>query len=197
MVAAPGPTIPTSHRDLFENITTNHWQSVWKFVMKMTSDRHVTDDLCQETFIRAFETLESLNDSEKLKSWLFSISYHVTIDWMRKRSADRRLRLRLEVAESEDGYWNSPLHCVIRGEEIEKARKDVADLWRCVNTLPPIYREVVILRYRDKLPLAIIAARTDSPVANVKVRLHRARKLLRRRVHNGGGLSAFSIDAVG
>jgi len=174
-----------ARRSRFEEIVLQHRQGVWTYVLKLTGDRHAADDLCQEVFLRAFETFGSLRCEEKARSWLFSISYHVTVDWMRRRSAERRLKRVLESEAGAQTSWLSPESAAIRSEEERLARRSVRDLWRRVESLPPIYREIVKLRYGRRLPLARIASLIGIPVGNVKVRLHRARKRLVREMEAG------------
>jgi len=182
-----------ARRSRFEDVVLQHRQGVWTYVLKLTGDRNVADDLCQEVLVRAFETYESLLYEEKARSWLFSITYHVTVDWMRRRSAERRLRKALEKEVCAETSWLSPEGAAIRKEEARLARRSVRALWRHVESLPPIYREIVRLRYARGFPLARIAAKVGIPVGNVKVRLHRARKRLTREMEAGG---AFLRPAV-
>ena len=63
-------------------------------------------------------------------------------------------------------------------EAREGTRKKVADIWKRVQDLPPIYREVFELRYRNWRPLAEIAQKLGIPEGNVKIRLFRARRML-------------------
>jgi RNA polymerase sigma-70 factor (ECF subfamily) len=185
MDSAPCDAAAPGRCSRFEEIVLRHRQGVWSYILKLTGDRHAADDLCQEVLVRALETFGSLRREEKARSWLFSIGYHVTVDWMRGRSAERRLRRTLERDAGGDVSWCSPECAAIRREEVRLARQSVGVLWRRVESLPPIYREIITLRYGRMLPLARIAALIGIPVGNVKVRLHRARRRLARDLEPG------------
>jgi RNA polymerase sigma-70 factor (ECF subfamily) len=173
-------------RSRFETIALPHRRGVWTYILKLTGDCHAADDLCQEVLVRAFQTFGSLLDEVKVRSWLFSIAYHVTVDWMRRRSSERRLKRALERKAGAEAALLCPERAAIRREEARLARCSVSTLWSLVESLPPIYREVVRLRYRRGLSLARIAAQVKVPVGNVKVRLHRARRRLAREMEAAG-----------
>ena len=184
--AAEAPAAKPARRSRFDEIVLKHRRSIWSYILKLTGDRHTADDLCQEVFVRAFETHDTLLFEDRVRSWLFSIGYHVTVDWMRRRSAERRLKKALESKKAFEALPDSPERSAIRKEEAGLARLSVRALWRHVDGLTPIYRETVRLRYGNGFSLARIAARTGVPVGNVKVRLHRARKHLGRAMERDG-----------
>jgi RNA polymerase sigma-70 factor (ECF subfamily) len=169
-------------RGKFGAVVEEHRESVWSFIFKLTRDHHASDDLCQEVFVRALQTFHTLKQRERIKSWLFSIGYHVTVDWMRKNAADRRLVRGLQGRMPGEAAQPGPDAPAIRAEEARRAYRNVQVLWKRVRRLPPNYREVLRLRYRNRLPVARISERTGIPKGNVKVRLHRARRMLVREL---------------
>lgn len=169
----------------FENLVRFHGGPVRSYILKLTGDRHTADDLSQEVFIKAFETIHTVVFEDRIRSWLFSISYHVTVDWMRRRSADKRLLRTIEIRTPSGGETGtSPVRALIRGEESALARRRIQALWHDVEELPPIYRDVVKLRYGRGWSLDAIGARVGARKGNVKVRLFRARKML-ATMHRG------------
>ncbi len=86
-----------SHRLNFETVVKENRAGVRSFLLRLTGgDHHTTDDLCQEVFLRAYETYHTLIRKKSLRSWLFSIGYHATVDWIRKRSTSMKMLRNLE-----------------------------------------------------------------------------------------------------
>lgn len=158
---------------------------VFSLVYRMVQDRELAEDLTQETFVRAFDALESYDPTYKISSWLFKIGHNLTIDHLRKGQLDtvsihgapdatsqeeqEATRVTLESREERpDQYTESQL----LGEEIERA----------VAHLRPDYREAVLLRHVEGYAYDEIAQIMDVPLGTVKTYIHRARKELRREL---------------
>ena len=80
-----------------------------------------------------------------------------------------------EIDEIPDRAGDAGLESVIRSEEAERLRA-------IVHALPPIYRWVIVLKYLEDMSYAEIADTLGETVANVQVRVHRAKKMLRERM---------------
>ncbi len=168
-------------RSGLDELVRRHGEAVRAYILKLTGNHDTADDLSQDVFIKALETFHNVREIEKVRSWLFSISYHVTIDWIRRRSADKRLLRTIEARTPADGEAGpSPIRALIRSEEAALARRRLDSLWIDVETLPPIYRDVMKYRYRKGWSLDAISAFMGARKGNVKVRLFRARKMLSR-----------------
>ena len=170
----------------FNTLVVVHRQSLWSYILKLIRDHHLADDLCQEVYIRAYEMFDSLLDKSRVRSWLFSIGYHVVIDWIRRKKTEKRLIRNLGRLKPSDATWCSPLGAALRREEIRLADRGVEALWRTVDTLPSHYREVMKMRYEEHNSLRTIASRTGISVGNIKVRLHRARNIVKREMSKAG-----------
>ncbi|SES94734.1 RNA polymerase sigma-70 factor, ECF subfamily [Salinibacillus kushneri] len=66
-----------------DDIYQSYIQEISRYLLSLTHDRYLAEDLVQETFFRAYLHIEELND-QKMKPWLFKVAYHVFIDHMRK-----------------------------------------------------------------------------------------------------------------
>ena len=181
-----GAAAPAAAGPAFEEIFEEHRGSVWGYVLKLTRDSHAADDLCQEVFFRAYKRLHTLEIRGKVRSWLLSIGYHAAVDWMRRNSSESRLKRIMDGRSRSRGAWPSPEEKAIREEEIRRARNLCAATREKIARLPPHYREVIEMRFFEGLSLSRIAELTRSPVGNVKVRLHRARKRLAREMEDEG-----------
>jgi len=140
------------------------------------------EELAQETFCRAFSSLATLKDPDKLGSWLQGILQRVWGD----RFKARNLRTvsfgdgyDTEKKDWEDGTEHLPETAVEKAERQDK-------VLAAVNSLAPHFRETVILKYMLGYSYAEIAATLGITVDAVDTRLRRAKMTLRKRLKDFG-----------
>ncbi len=132
------------------------------------------EDLVQETFLRAYDRLETFNPDYRFKTWLLAIANNLGVDTLRRRR---------EVIE-----FNPEVHAEFSGPdsggpetrvlETERAR----GVQEAIRTLPETYSVPLILRYNEEMSYAEISEVLDLTVPAVKSRLFRARNMLADRL---------------
>jgi len=70
--------------DAFEEIVMRYQAQVYTYVMSITKNPDVSNDIIQDVFIRVFKKLRDYNEEDKLKNWLFTLSRNMTMDYYRK-----------------------------------------------------------------------------------------------------------------
>jgi len=155
----------------FWKIYDQYYESVRKFILAYVKDEWVADDLIQETFIKVQKHLKSVKDPAKLSSWIFRIAYNLCHDHYRqsKRAALNQRTIQQEIVSFKEAVVQKKLEQQQMGECVQ----DKMDL------LPPDYRSVLILSDIMAFSHKEIAEIMEISVANVKVRIHRARKKFR------------------
>lgn len=156
----------------FSRLLDTFWNDVYGFQLKRTQNENDAEDITIQTFSKAFDKIDTYNDSYVFKTWLIAISKNIHIDLVRKRKRNIL-----------DDRGN--------GEAIKKVLDDapsmedqliqeqnLADLLRDIKKLKPHYQEVINLRYFNELSYADIAEKLKEPINNIKVKLLRAKKLL-------------------
>jgi polysaccharide biosynthesis/export protein len=139
---------------------------------KVLANEHDGEDACQATFQVLHRRALSLRESEWLGGWLLGVAYRIAAR-MRRRAAMRR---RLEGSRVGPPYeWLRPEDS---WGELKRVVRDEVD------RLPVTYRQAVWLCYLEGLTHQEAASRLGLPLGTVKVRLVRARRLLRRRLAN-------------
>lgn len=140
---------------------------------RMVRDRALAEDLAQEAFARAFDRLSTYNPECRFSGWFFQIVHNVTVDHLRrKRVAAVSLD---ELQEAGHPGFADPVRLGAPDAAAEHAALTRA-LEAAMAHLRPEYREVVILRYREELPVEEIATVMGIPTGTVKTYLFRARK---------------------
>lgn len=159
------------------------------FVMLFMLLRNETDaeDAAQETFIKVYRNLHTFRGESKFGTWVLSIARNEGLGWLRKRAS--RPEESFEAALDSNGDESSgdftpalltdwrevPLEALERTQLREC-------LCRAILDLPPIYRDVVQLRDIDELDVQEAATVLGITPGSVKVRLHRARTMLQKKL---------------
>jgi len=155
---------------------------VFSLIYRMIGDREQAEDLAQESFVKAFNNLDSYNPKYRFSSWLFKIANNHAIDHLRRAKlstvsihgsphaadAEREEETRI-VLETPDESPEEEILALELGGEIEEA----------IRQLRSEYRTAVILRHIESRPYEEIAEIMDVPIGTVKTFLHRARGELR------------------
>lgn len=147
------------------------------FVWRMVRNTHEAEEICQDTFLRAFAALPSFDETYRFSTWLYTIAYRLCLNGMRRRkdySGDVDFSGMASSGRREpdegvaDGVANS-----------EEARRLREIIWDSVDRLSPPQRATVLLFYREALSCQDIGEVLGMPAATVKSHLHRARAKLR------------------
>lgn len=163
----------------FELLLTRHEGTVLSIVKKHIPQEHV-EDIAQEAFVRAFQSLNKYKGKGDFGSWLAAISVRTCYDFWRKHY--RRKEISWEGANEKQRILIKQ-DMAIQAAEIfdrdshSKEAQEVVQ-W-ALDQLPPAERMVLELVYFQELSGKEAARLLGWSVANVKVRSHRARKKLR------------------
>lgn len=180
---------------LFEKRIFLFQPELLEFICRRTKDYHIAEDLCQETLFRAYQAMDTLHSFKRIKSWVFSIAFHVAVDWLRRKASLNR-RFPAVVNTATTNFASTLDHSILEKEAKAIIRQDVDRLWVMANKLPPLYRKVFELRYRKWRPIAKISRMTDLPENNIKVQLFRARRMLQRAIEREGMQRFFHMKRV-
>lgn len=148
------------------------WNHVYGFQLVRTENENDAEDITVQTFSKAFDKIDTYDDSYEFKTWLITISKNIHIDLIRKRK-----RNILETARSNEAI-KKVLDDAPTAEDQLIIEQNLATLLEHIKKLKPHYQEIINLRYFNELSYADIATELNEPMSNVKVKLLRAKKLL-------------------
>jgi len=153
-------------------LVERHADPVARFVASV-GQRVDVDDVVQETFARAFASLDSFRGESSLRTWLFTIARRLVLD--RRRSERRRgggSRMQAEVQDADAVTEFDALDAVVADETERRMREAVA-------RLTPTQREVFTLRVAEGLSYKEIAAAVDTTEGAARVHYHNAMRAVK------------------
>jgi RNA polymerase sigma-70 factor (ECF subfamily) len=164
---------------LLDELIVQYQHRLLRYLLYLTGNREVAEDLFQETWMRVLLRGAQYNGNARFDTWLFTIARNLVIDMRRKRTMVSLDEL-CEGGEDERTFevpsnGPNPLD-LYQGYENGKL---VAKL---LLTLDPLHREVLVLRFHEELSLDEIAHVTASPLSTVKSRLYRGLAALKPRL---------------
>lgn len=149
-------------------LVTRHAQSVARYLAAAGSDPGEVDDLVQETFIRAFRSVDGWRGDAAFRSWLFTIAGNLLRDAYRRRKGKVMVALDDQpLAASDDPAAH------LEGKEAERR------LQRGLDTLPRLQREVFLLRAQQGMDYDSIAETLSTTPGSARVHYHHAVKKLK------------------
>lgn len=176
----------------FGAVGEEHRSALLRFLRSQCGDAHALEDLVQETMLRGMRNADRLRDAGSLSRWLMRIAWNVALDWRRRKV--RRNERCVDPDEHEIAVEVHDVDPVERAERISLRERWRVDLRRALRSLKPRDRVLIIGHYFVGLSCAELATRSGLTRANVKVRLCRARSLLRRKLPGGFELSSVQPD---
>lgn len=163
-------------RKAFSQIVERYQRLLCSLAYSATGQLSQSEDLAQETFIEAWRSLGDLREPEKLRAWLCGI---LRFKVSRLRRADGKEPVRRAAALDEVGEIESSDQPAAE-RAIHKEEQDI--LWSALERVPDLYREPLILYYREHRSIEHVAAALDLTNDAVKQRLARGRKILQEKV---------------
>ncbi|HKU21366.1 MAG TPA: RNA polymerase sigma factor [Terriglobales bacterium] len=165
---------------LFEIIMRRHGQRLYRVARGILRNKWEAEDVMQAAYVRAYQHLSQFAGRAKFSTWLTRIAVHEALNRLEERA---RVRYIEEMSGPE-----SPASDMVRcqdptPEQSVCSREHARMLQRAVQALPPKYRVVVMMRDLEEMSVAETATCLDITEENVKVRLHRARAMLRSALY--------------
>ena len=172
----------------FEGETLAALDSVYRFALQLTKDPADTDDLVQDTYLRAYRSRHQYRLGTNCTAWLFTICHNT---WIQKRQRESRITA-LQNSELDEvasarryhtGEGDLALRRIMELPEFDEV------LGRALGLLPEIYRTPVVIVDVEDQTYHAAAAILSVPIGTVRSRLFRGRRLLQQH------LTAYAEDA--
>ncbi len=167
-------TCLSGNRNAFAPLVERYQARIYNLCYRYTHSPEDAGDLTQETFMRAFRSLDRYDEAYAFRTWLYSIGTNVCRDWARRQ---KRLP---ETAALHDEHDAIDLGEHVDPADIAINTSDQEALARAVAALPEAYKALIILFYIEELSQDEMGKILQLPLTTIKNRLYRARLLLRQ-----------------
>lgn len=168
--------IVSGQKDLFRFLVKKHEKQVYGMGMSFFHNTEDASDFTQEVFLKAFKSLADFEGRSRFSTWLYKIAYNTAVN-----SINRKKEYQSLAEDEQAGGDNAPERNALR----LIARDAVRD---AVKDLPERYRICVDLFFFYELSYNEITAVTGFPVNTIKSHVFRAKKLLREKLEDFGGI---------
>jgi RNA polymerase sigma-70 factor (ECF subfamily) len=172
-VALAEPESEAAESISFAEVVEAHWHAVFRMVHTLTGNSHDTEDLTQETFLRALKRLATFQRGTNLRAWLLRIAANAFFDTQRKRKRANVQPMEVELPASAP----APGHRLEVAEESELLKTAMTEL-------PNMTRLVFHLRATEDLSFKEIADMVGSTEQAARWHMHEARVRLLKKMGN-------------
>jgi len=161
----------------FEELINRYKNSVFTIIYRMTGQYQEAEDITQEVFLTVYQKLYQFDSSKKFGPWIHRIAINTCISSLRKKNKIILLNyddtyINQHESEGQHNYGNP--EAALESNELK------GDIKAALMELPASYQSVLVLRYQLDLNNQEIAEALGVNKENVEVKIHRARKALRR-----------------
>jgi RNA polymerase sigma-70 factor (ECF subfamily) len=164
--------------DLLDRLIEQYQHRLLRYLIYLSGNRELAEDLFQETWIRVLERGHQYDGRHEFSTWLYAVARNLTIDYLRKNHPvsldglmDDEEHAPLEPADTRPPAW-----------EVVQQHEQAERIGAALVSIPAEYRETVVLRFQEELALDEIAAVTGAPLGTVKSRLYRGLNMLMSRL---------------
>lgn len=165
----------------YSEIVNRFRAQIFNFVLGMVRNRAEAEDLTQESFIKAFRALDTFNSEYAFSTWLYKIAANNCIDHFRKKKLVT-YSLDAPIA-AKDGDIKRDFPDKAQGPEgglISQERS--LQINKAIDSLPEKYRIAILLRHKHDKSYEEISEQLEIPLGTVKVRIFRAREMLKLKL---------------
>ena len=163
----------------YQKLMKKYHQLINNLIFRMIKNKEDVDDLVQEAFIKAFNSLDKFDKQFSFSTWLFKIATNNCIDYLRKKKLNT-FSIDKEISTGEDDYqFEIPDEDYVPDKNIlDSERKKI--LGDAIENLPGKYKTVILMRHKDEMDYEEIAKKLKLPLGTVKAHIFRGRELLNK-----------------
>ncbi|MBW8323535.1 MAG: RNA polymerase sigma factor [Prolixibacteraceae bacterium] len=160
----------------FSFLVEKYQKLVYTLALKLLKKPEDAEEMAQDTFIKAYQKLDSYEGKSKFSTWLYSITYNACISELRKRRIEFKSLDDRQISDQDE----QKMHDYYRETKKEDQEKY---LNLALEKLPEDDQVLVTLYYYESQSMDEISMITGLTVSNIKVKIHRARKQMYSLLH--------------
>lgn len=146
------------------------WVDVFSFVLKKVQDENEADEITVSVFSKVLAKLDLYDKEFQFKTWILTIAQNTVIDYWRRKNR--------ETEDTTDNFDSFRNQFARSPEELLISAEDQTQILAIIENLDAKYRDIIRLRFFEEKSIKEIAENLGLTVANTKVRIMRAKKVL-------------------
>jgi RNA polymerase sigma-70 factor (ECF subfamily) len=159
-------------KDALAEIITEYQDWIHKWALKIVRRTEDAEDITQEVSMKILTSLSTLQEESKIASWVYRITYHASLNWLRLRKKTTPLG-DIEVEDTSDNNLVSL--------NLEK-QENIEKLYKALDELPMAYRLIINMYFFESKSYEEIAETLKIPMGTVKTNLFRAKEMLKEKL---------------
>lgn len=165
---------------LYELLMRRHNQKLYRAIRSYLKDEREVEDAMQDTYLKGFEKLHQFRQDAQFSTWLIRIGINVALAKLRTRKRIFPASLLVDQPESISKLITQINYMNPENIAIQKEAKQLLE--KAIDSIPEKYRIIYTLREIEGMPVSEITQCLDLSESNVKVRLHRAKAMLKENL---------------
>ena len=157
--------------DALAELVTKYQDWIYRWAFKIVKNTADATDVAQEVSLEIITSLSTLQEESKIEHWIYRITYHISLNWLRLTKKTTPLN-DTEIDNLSDS--NNSL--------LLERKEDISRLNKVLEELPTSYRLIIILYYFDEHSYQEIADILKIPIGTVKTQLYRAKEILKEKL---------------
>jgi RNA polymerase sigma-70 factor (ECF subfamily) len=172
-------------RDAFRVLVDRHSRSIFRVIYRMTGNQQDTEELVQETFLRAYKSLERFELRANFSTWLYRIAVNRTLDFLNARKTQMQTRDTYQIADNPDSGENNQVQVPASTPGPDRLllsaemKRKIAD---AMGLLTPAERVAFTMRHMEGRSIEEISQTLDLKVSAAKNSVFRAVQKLRQQL---------------
>src|SRR5258708_18460544 len=172
-------------RDAFRTLVARHSRSIFRVVFRMTGNHQDAEEIIQETFLRAYKSLERFELRANFSTWLYRIAVNRTLDFLNARKTQMQTKDTYQIAENPDGEEGHQVQLPASGPGPERLLLS-AEMKRKISgamgTLSPAERVAFTMRHMEGRSIEEISKTLNLRASAAKDSVFRAVQKLRQQL---------------
>jgi RNA polymerase sigma-70 factor (ECF subfamily) len=155
----------------YEELVKRYQKGLYVFIMRIVHDEHATSDIVQDTFIKTYQHIDSIDTTKKFSTFIFEVAKNTAFSYLRTKKNHVSLE-EVEIVQEEESF-------------VEKLyRWDIIrDVRTSVSRLPDKYKRVITLYYFEELSYEEISKKLSLPINTIRTHLKRAKEQLKKELN--------------
>ncbi|GFZ77387.1 ECF RNA polymerase sigma factor SigW [Paenibacillus marchantiophytorum] len=165
----------------FNRLLELYKDKIYRLAYRMLRNKSDSEDVVQETFLRAYLHSHRFDTTKNFSSWIFSIGKNVTIDVLRKKKSELSMDTNPNPFQDSLPFYEK-LTSQEKTPELQLIELETAaQVERMIQDLPDKYKNLIVYKYYLDMSLEDISKEVNLPVSTIKTRLFRGRNYIKRK----------------